>query len=336
MSYKKIFSLSESLETTELVGRAVEDGDLKDCEIGDRRDGRVYLYTEKIILAVNVALATGRPLLIRGPSGSGKSSLAYNIARLRDARYYEFVVTSRSKARDLLWTFDAVRRLGDAQSIKDASASEKTWKNHFPYIQPGVLWWIFDSDSAMRRGWSQDGELPFEKASDLAEYEPRCKNSRTVLLVDEIDKADPDFANNLLVPFGSFKFRVAETQTIVRLKRPDNVRKSWEFAPLLIITTNDERSLPDAFLRRCLVFNMTLPDKEHLIKIAEVSEGPGESGFYENILDAILDHQGNKLPNIPQYLDAIRACRHLADGKNRHPSTFLSSMLDVILKKEQR
>src|SRR4051795_13478045 len=103
--------------------------------VGDRRDGLDYVYrgAENIVLTVNVALATGRPILVRGPSGSGKSSLAYNVARALKYRYYEQVITARTAAGALLWRFDVVRRLGDAQATRLASDPST-------YIEPGVLW----------------------------------------------------------------------------------------------------------------------------------------------------------------------------------------------------
>src|SRR5262245_26922047 len=109
----------------------------------DRRDGRVYVMPEEVELAVDVALATGRPLLLRGEPGSGKSSLAAYLARMRGWRYYEHVVTSRTKAEDLLWTYDHVRRLSDAQ-VRDKGTA--LVDQH--YVTPGPLWWAFDPASA--------------------------------------------------------------------------------------------------------------------------------------------------------------------------------------------
>ncbi len=111
----------------------------------DRRDGETYVYHHPDIqLAVNVALITGRPLLIEGPSGCGKSTLAFNVALSLKRRYYEFVVTNRSEAQDLLWSIDNIRRLNDAnvQSLQSMQA----------YIEPGVLWWAMDTSSAQQRG----------------------------------------------------------------------------------------------------------------------------------------------------------------------------------------
>src|SRR6476661_3688380 len=114
----------------------------------DRRDGAVYVYDPRLKLAVDVALATGRPLLIEGEPGSGKSSLAAFAARNMDWRYYEHVVSSRTRASDLLWRFDTVRRLADAQARAGGGAE----LNDYNYIEPGVLWWAFDRESATRRG----------------------------------------------------------------------------------------------------------------------------------------------------------------------------------------
>src|SRR4051812_5923732 len=136
MGYKKTFDP----KTVERFGSR------KRC-VGDRRDGQVYVYRggEQIVLAVNVALATGRPLLVRGPSGSGKSSLAYNIAKVNGYRYYEHVITARTAAVDLLWRFDVVRRLADAQA--EQLHPDPSW-----YVEPGVLWRAFEPKSAREQG----------------------------------------------------------------------------------------------------------------------------------------------------------------------------------------
>src|ERR1044071_5925772 len=124
-----------------------EDADL--AEYGDRRDGKFYRYTPDIKLAVRVALAVNRPLLVFGPSGCGKSSLVFNLARLLRRRYYEFVVNSRSEAADLYYRFDAVRRLGEAQiGGHGAANNDSDWRNCYPFIEPGPLWWVFNPRTA--------------------------------------------------------------------------------------------------------------------------------------------------------------------------------------------
>lgn len=277
---------------------------------GDRRDGSVYVYTDEIILAVNVALATRRPLLIGGPSGTGKSTLAQNVARTQGWRYYEEVVTSRTQARDLLWSFDTLRRLNDAQTLKREDlrpASE--------YVRPGVLWWAFDPQSARSRSDQpevgsgtllEDPGLRF-LAGPAASTPP----VGAVVLVDEIDKADPDVPNNLLVPLGSMEFEVMEAGA-----RPFRVRSRAQLhqGPLVIITTNNERELPAAFLRRCIILKLEPPTRERLIQIAVAQLGEAHRGLAGAVADRLLRNAAevaSEPPSTAEYLDALRTCRDL-------------------------
>lgn len=311
--------------------RVFDEEKIEGKSVADRRDGRIYLYNQTIILAINVAMATGRPLLVRGYPGCGKSSLAYNVARVSKRKYYEEVITSRTQARDLLYTIDVVKRLSDSQSMgKDFS------DGYYKYIKPGKLWWIFDNESAERRGFPQNKELDFnfKKANDPARNtEDSSKDKAPVLLIDEVDKADPDFANSLLVPFGAFEFDVDEIGETIRL--PSEYKSDFEKVPLVIITTNGERSLPDAFLRRCVALDIKEPNKDDFIKIAVNNEGiEHKKDFYGVIYDVMKEAQKaysesyrNKgLPlSVAEYLDAIRACKRL-DIKNK------GDVLDEIIK----
>ena len=148
------------------------------------RDRDVYVFDtdERIVLAVNVAMSIRRPLLIYGPPGCGKSSLAPNVARILRRRYYEEVISSRTEAQDLLWIFDAVRRLRDAQANRELGGDSA-------YTEPGAIWWAFDRRSALEQGGTEQAQDP---AVDL--------KAPAVVLLDEIDKADPDLPNNLLLP----------------------------------------------------------------------------------------------------------------------------------------
>jgi len=264
---------------------------------GDRRDGMVYVYDPEIVLAVNVALAIRRPLLISGPPGSGKSTLAKFVANVMGRRYYEDVVTARTQARDLQWTFDAIRRLSDAQATRDLGAAA--------YVDPGVLWWAFDRDDARVRAATTE-EQAKEGFRPALEPEQGNDGARAVVLIDEIDKADPDVPNSLLVALGSNEFRVVETNHLVRAKEG--------LEPFVIITTNDERELPQAFIRRCASLALRLPRRTRLLAIAESQYADTSKTLREAIADllAFTDSVDQKpLASTAEYLDAVLACDKL-------------------------
>jgi MoxR-like ATPase len=322
MTYKKIFDprpMFQDFRTEEERFASAS---------GDRRDGKVYSYTEPLLTAINVALATGRPLLLQGSPGCGKSSLAYNVARVLGRRYYEVVVHSRMCANDLLWRFDAVRRLGDAQvSTKKGRQffpdhkDRPPWTSYYPYIEPEVFWWVFDSKSARRRGLSANMNLFFDEAKDPVLYEPNLSapHYRSVVLLDEIDKAEPDVPNNLLVALGSWQFRVEEIQsTVVFLEARERPLAS-EDLPLIIITTNEERQLPDAFLRRCIVYRFKDPEPDELIAMARQIEGESDIELYQKVainVERLAKNRAKRkgeglVVSVAEYLDAVRACKRL-------------------------
>jgi MoxR-like ATPase len=277
----------------------------------DPRDGRVYVMTREIELAVRVAGATGRPLLLRGEPGSGKSSLAAFIAQQRKWRYYEHVVTSRTQARDLLWTFDSVRRLADAE-VRAHGAD----LNDSDYVEPGALWWAFAPGSAPRRGAPGDMRLASAAVEPNATLNKDRSPEHSVVLIDEIDKADPDMPNGLLVPLGSNEFVVTETRTTIK-PAPGSQR-------IVVITTNEERALPQAFLRRCVVLWLPSPGTEQLIAIAKAHLEAYEGTFTAadetlaralagelNGLRTDVARKAMRAPSTAEFLDALRACRSL-------------------------
>jgi MoxR-like ATPase len=257
---------------------------------GDRRDGTVYRMDPRLRLAVDLALVTGRPLLVRGEPGSGKSSLAPYLARNLKARYYEEVVTGATRIEDFLWRFDTVRKLSDAQARQQGSKAP----GDESYIVPGVLWKAFNSDGQFSEGGKPDA----------------------VVLVDEIDKADPDVPNGLLVPIGSGRFHGPMISQWIEIPESHRV--------FVVITTNEERQLPPAFLRRCVVVQIPPPTKASLVEIATLHfAGPGsgepaedDAALFGALAEKLLDlrrtiTKRERPPGIAEYLDAVRACKDL-------------------------
>ena len=183
-----------------------------------------YVAPRELQLAVNAAITLERPLLVKGEPGTGKTLLAQEIARAAGAPLIEWHIKSTTKAQHGLYEYDAVNRLRDAQ-LGDARASDI--KN---YVVPGKLWEAFASEQ------------------------------RLVLLIDEIDKADIEFPNDLLRELDRMEFYVYETQQLIRART----------RPIVIITSNNEKELPDAFLRRCFFHYIRFPDEETLRQIVDV------------------------------------------------------------------
>jgi MoxR-like ATPase len=183
-----------------------------------------YMATEDLKVAVNAAIALERPLLVKGEPGTGKTVLALEIARGLGAPLIEWHIKSTTKALQGLYEYDAVARLRDSQLGDDRVADIRN------YIRRGKLWDAF-----------------------VAEERP-------VLLIDEIDKADIEFPNDLLLELDRMEFFVYETAETVRARR----------RPIVIITSNNEKELPDAFLRRCFFHYIRFPDPDTMRAIVEV------------------------------------------------------------------
>ncbi len=269
--------------------------------VGDQSDGAGYVFSDAIVLAVRTALATSRALLVRGESGIGKSSLAAAIAAQLGWRKLERVISSRSEARELLWDIDHLRRL------QDARAQNATLGEMGEYVQPGILWWAFDRESAEKQ-YAAAGK----KGPRYESEEDRQKKKPAVVLLDEIDKADPDLPNNLLVPLGSLKFLVEPTQETVTAKAGA--------APLLVITSNDERELPAAFLRRCVELVLEPPDDAVLLEIGAKRFPKLSEARRKRVLELMLETkpekwQGRERPVPAEYLDALRAVSELLTAK---------------------
>jgi MoxR-like ATPase len=215
-----------------------------------------YLPSKKLVEAVNMAIALERPLLLKGEPGCGKTKLARAVAYELDLPYEAWYIKSTSRARDGLYTYDAVGRLRDAQlaaSGMDDEAALKA-KNSDAYVEWGPL------------GRAFLNEKP------------------TVVLIDEIDKADIDFPNDLLLEFDEKRFEVGEVKQSSPIKRIQAKQ-----TPIVFITSNDEKDLPDAFLRRCLFHYVKFPERQQLIEIVQAHFPASPLDLVDAIIDRFVE-----------------------------------------------
>ncbi len=211
-----------------------------------------YCFDEGIAIAVDVALATGRPLLVMGEPGSGKSRLADAVAAAQGWNLLTCTITSRTRLETLTADVDQLRRLHDANVQRQG----EDLKPDGCYLTPGIFWWAFAPETACRRGLTPAdaqkyaAELPYP-GTDRGQGRPHP----TVLLLDEIDKAEPDLPNDLLEPLDRRRFSLPDGIAGTRqITAPDDATL------LTIITTNGERELPPAFIRRCVLLDLNPPE----------------------------------------------------------------------------
>lgn len=227
-----------------------------------------YIATDDLSMAVNAALALQRPLLIKGEPGTGKTHLAEEVAKSLGRPLLQWHIKSSTKAQQGLYEYDAVSRLRDSQ-LGDPRVHDIAH-----YIVKGVLWQAFESD------------VP------------------TVVLIDEIDKADIEFPNDLLRELDQMSFHVYETQQTVTARH----------RPLIIITSNNEKELPDAFLRRCFFHYIRFPDRETLEQIVQLHFPQLKSELLNQAMDvffALRDTPGlKKKPSTSEFLDWINLLLH--------------------------
>jgi len=256
-----------------------------------------YVATPDLMLAVNAALALERPLLIKGEPGTGKTLLAEEVAKSLGRPLYQWHVKSTTKAQQGLYEYDAVSRLRDSQ-LGDARVADIG-----NYINRGVLWEAFESESP------------------------------AVVLIDEIDKADIEFPNDLLRELDRMEFYVYEThQTIRATKRP-----------LVVITSNNEKELPDAFLRRCFFHYIRFPDRETMERIVDVHYPGLKKSLLREALEVFFNLREvpglKKKPSTSELLDWLKLL--LAEDiplealRSQDKKAFIPPLHGALLKNEQ-
>ena len=253
-----------------------------------------YIATDELILAVNSSITIERPLLIKGEPGTGKTQLAEELAKHLDTEIISWHVKSSSKAQHGLYEYDTVSRLRDSQF------GEEKVKDISNYIKKGPLWRAFEA-------------------------------KKVVLLIDEIDKADLEFPNDLLLELDKMEFYVYELQKKIQSKN----------RPIVIITSNNEKELPDAFLRRCFFHYIKFPDENTLKKNHRSSFSKIKSKMVNSALQKFFDVRNTpglkKKPSTSELIDWLQLLlsddidpSSLNDEKNALPSLY-----GALLKNEQ-
>jgi MoxR-like ATPase len=249
-----------------------------------------YIVSESLRNAVNVAIALKRPLLVRGEPGTGKTLLAHNIAKALGKRLIVWNIKSTTKAQEGLYVYDTVQRLNDARfGDKDISDIRK-------YIKLGKLGEAFASDDEV------------------------------VLLIDEIDKADIEFPNDLLNELDEMSFHIVETGETIKAKH----------RPIVIITSNAEKELPDAFLRRCIFHYIEFPDPSLMEEIVRVHFPDIDKLLLREVLKKFYSlreiDEFRKKPSTSELIDWIQAL--IAGGISHEQVSMEIPFVGVLLKKE--
>ena len=256
-----------------------------------------YVATDDLKMAVNASIALQRPLLIKGEPGTGKTLLAEQVAQALGLELVTWHIKSTTKAQQGLYEYDAVSRLRDSQLGKEGVEDVSN------YIKKGKLWEAFTAEK------------------------------QVVLLIDEIDKADIEFPNDLLLELDRMEFFVYETQETIRAVN----------RPIIVITSNNEKELPDAFLRRCFFHHINFPDAETMMKIVDVHYPDAKKTLVKEAMEIFFDLRKvpglKKKPSTSELIDWLKLL--LADDipedvlRNRDTRKAIPPLYGALVKNEQ-
>ncbi len=254
-----------------------------------------YIASSDLTMAVNAAIALEKPLLIKGEPGTGKTQLAEELAKSLNCKLYQWHIKSTTKAQQGLYEYDAVSRLRDSQ-LGDERVHDIS-----NYIVKGKLWQAFEEEQ------------------------------RPILLIDEIDKADIEFPNDLLQELDKMEFFVYETQQVIKAKQ----------RPIIIITSNNEKELPDAFLRRCFFHYIKFPSKDEMAKIIDVHHPNVKQDLLKQTLEVFFDLREvngiKKKPSTSELIDWLKLLisDDLAQDVLLNKKSDIIPLFGALLKNEQ-
>ena len=312
---------------------------------GDALPSVPHRFEARDLHALNAALAAERPLLIRGEPGTGKSQLARAAADLLGREFVWKVVDAQTQVSDLFYSFDAVERLAQAQVaaiLYGQTGGKKVEEllDERNFVRPGPLWWAFDPATAQRQEKRYQTRCPPEDT-------PSAPGPGYVVLLDEIDKTDPSVPNGLLEALGQGTFDVPRDKV--------SIHRSGQPPPLIVITTNEERELPSAFVRRCMVLHLHPPASDDALRdwliergkthnpelAAPLVPGKPQTSLLWRAADLVLRDRARAndrgLPPAGQaeYLDILRAL-HTLTSDPAERSSLLDTVADFALSKHGR
>ena len=299
-------------------------------------EASAHVFEHDDLLAVRAAQIAKRPLLVRGEPGTGKTQLARAVAQANGWAFVPKAVTGLTELEDLFWHYDAVDRLAEAQvagALKDdVNRHEQLAPRRF--LSPGPLWWAFHWTAA------EEQYAACARKRGRPHWPGPVAPPGVVLLIDEIDKADLDLPNGLLEAFGQSSFQVPWLEDVT-VKRGD--------IPLLVvITTNEERELPRAFLRRCLVLNLEYPDADNAKAFVDWFRARGRVHVSEDACaDIILEDAAELIrsdrisagpsgirPGLAEYVDLLHVVSGLHEGNPDAQSECLGQVSRFVRSKQ--